>query len=465
MATHDEQGQLSRTERNVFHGLTPTPTAKGLLETARPARNGLITAPLVVASAMAITLSVAAPAEGATPVKKAEKTRADLVPQSPSQQSLTAPTARSVPASYRVERGDTVSAIAARHGLPTSSVLALNGLGWNTLIFPGQVLKLSAETSSTPPAPPSSTPSGETKYTIARGDTISGIAARHGVATQGVLDANGLGWHTIIYPGQVITIPGSASSTPTPTQPAPAPTNPAPTPSPAPSPSPAPVEPVASEPEPEPDVVLDDIPSTPVVTAPPPAANNAYTIQRGDTISAIARSFGVTVQSILDANSLRLSSIIYAGATLVIPGVVDVPKGPDVTPLSAEMAANADIIIAVGRSIGVPDRGIVIALAAAMQESSLRNISFGDRDSLGLFQQRPSTGWGTRDELLDAVHATRLFYGGPTGPNVGTRGLLDIPNWQSLTLTQAAQAVQISGHPTAYAKWETSAAAWLAERG
>ncbi|TPX00513.1 hypothetical protein FJ656_32410, partial [Schumannella luteola] len=105
-------------------------------------------------------------------------------------------------------------------------------------------------------------------------------------------------------------------------------------------------------------------------------------------------------------------------------------------------------------------------LAAAMQESSLRNIDYGDRDSLGLFQQRPSTGWGTPDQILNASHAARLFYGGPSNPNKGkTRGLLDIAGWQSMSLTQAAQAVQISAYPNAYAKWETSATSWLAQLG
>jgi hypothetical protein len=137
-----------------------------------------------------------------------------------------------------------------------------------------------------------------------------------------------------------------------------------------------------------------------------------------------------------------------------------------VTPLTAEMAANAAIIIQVGRELGVPDRGIVIALAAAMQESSMRNINYGDRDSLGLVQQRPSTGWGTPEQILNASHAARLFYGGPSNPNKGkTRGLLDIPGWQSMSLTQAAQAVQISAYPNAYAKWETSATSWLAQLG
>ena len=106
----------------------------------------------------------------------------------------------------------------------------------------------------------------------------------------------------------------------------------------------------------------------------------------------------------------------------------------------------------------------MIALAAAAQESTLRNLNYGDRDSLGLFQQRPSTGWGTPAQVTDPTYASRLFFGGPSNPNRGvTRGLLDIPGWQSMTVTRAAQAVQLSAYPTAYAKWETSARAWLAQ--
>jgi hypothetical protein len=114
--------------------------------------------------------------------------------------------------------------------------------------------------------------------------------------------------------------------------------------------------------------------------------------------------------------------------------------------------------------LGVPDYGIVIALATAMQESSLRNIDWGDRDSVGLYQQRPSTGWGTVEQILDQAYATRLFFGGPSNPNKGrTRGLLDISGWESMALTVAAQRVQISAYPDAYAKWEASAWAWLYE--
>ena len=116
--------------------------------------------------------------------------------------------------------------------------------------------------------------------------------------------------------------------------------------------------------------------------------------------------------------------------------------------------------------MGTAQAGGVIALAAAMQESGLENLAYGDRDSVGLFQQRPSAGWGTVAQLENPTYAAELFFGGPSNPNKGrTRGLLDIPGWQSMTVTQAAQAVQISATPNAYAKWEASARAWLAQLG
>lgn len=358
------------------------------------------------------------------------------------------------PSTYRVAGGDTVSSISARFGLSTASVLALNGLGWKSLIFPGQVLRLTNSPAPLPPvsAPPAAQPPASTapvEYTITRGDTISAIASRYGLTTQSVLTANRLGWSTIIYPGQKIILPVNS---------------PVVTPAPVPAP-PEPATPPVIEVTPVVDVT--PIPETPipVTPAPEPQTTN-YLIKSGDTVTSIAATFGLSVQMVLDANKLSRSSIIYAGRVLVIPVASTAPAGvgTPTTPLTAEMATNARTIIAVGSSLGVSDYGLVIALAAAMQESSLRNLNYGDRDSLGLFQQRPSTGWGSPAQVTDPIYASRLFFGGPSNPNKGnTRGLLDIPGWQSMTVTKAAQAVQISGYPDAYAKWEASARAWLSQ--
>ncbi|MGX5770831.1 LysM peptidoglycan-binding domain-containing protein [Microbacterium trichothecenolyticum] len=308
--------------------------------------------PVAVAGSIALSLS-AVPAHAATTdaaplsVPRTLGVAAADVPRVTALPAVRV-TAQTAPAKYTVQRGDTVSRIAARFGLRTADVLALNGLGWSSTIYPGQVLKLSAAAAAPAPAAPAPAPAAGS-YTVQRGDTISAIAKRHGTTTNAVLSANGLGWSSIIYPGQTIKIPSSATS---------------------------------------------------------------------------------------------------------IPG------------LTAEQVSNAQLIVRIGRELGVSDRAIAIALGTAMQESSLRNVTWGDRDSLGLFQQRPSYGWGTAAEVQDAARATRAFFGGAGDPNGSrTRGLLDIPGWENLTFTQAAQAVQISAYPDAYARWEASAYSWLAALG
>jgi hypothetical protein len=116
--------------------------------------------------------------------------------------------------------------------------------------------------------------------------------------------------------------------------------------------------------------------------------------------------------------------------------------------LQPEQAVNAATIEAVGASRGLPERAVTIALATAMQESGLRNIAFGDRDSLGLFQQRPSQGWGDERQIMDPVYAAGKFYD----------HLVEVPGYSRLPLTVAAQQVQRSGFPQAYAKHEPNAA-------
>jgi hypothetical protein len=134
----------------------------------------------------------------------------------------------------------------------------------------------------------------------------------------------------------------------------------------------------------------------------------------------------------------------------------------DMAELDAEQARNAGIIVAVGQAAEVPTFGLHVALATAMHESSLRNLDHGDQDSLGLFQQRPSAGWGTPAQLQDPVYAAQAFFGGENGPNGGEPpGLLDKDGWQDMSLTDAAQAVQRSAHPDAYDRWESAAAGWL----
>jgi hypothetical protein len=112
--------------------------------------------------------------------------------------------------------------------------------------------------------------------------------------------------------------------------------------------------------------------------------------------------------------------------------------------LTTEQVANAATIAAVGRDRGLPERAIVIALATAQQESRLRNLDYGDRDSLGLFQQRPSSGWGSEAEVQDPVYAAGKFYD----------HLVGVPGWETGRLTEVAQAVQRSAFPEAYQQWD-----------
>ncbi|WP_214368389.1 C40 family peptidase [Pseudonocardia sp. H11422] len=123
--------------------------------------------------------------------------------------------------------------------------------------------------------------------------------------------------------------------------------------------------------------------------------------------------------------------------------------GTTIGDLSDEQRDNAATIIGVAREMGAPPRAWLIALATAMQESTLRNINYGDRDSLGLFQQRPSMGWGSPAEVTDPVYSTTIFI----------ERLLQVPGWDQLPVTVAAQTVQRSAFPDAYAKWEGLAAA------
>jgi hypothetical protein len=117
--------------------------------------------------------------------------------------------------------------------------------------------------------------------------------------------------------------------------------------------------------------------------------------------------------------------------------------------LTPTQAANAATIAAVGRRDGLPDHAVTIALATALQESKLVNLTYGDRDSVGLFQQRPSMGWGTPQQLQDPVYAAHAFYA----------RLVTVRGWQTAAVTAAAQAVQRSGAPYAYADWEPEARA------
>lgn len=258
-------------------------------------------------------------------------------------------------------------------------------------------------------------------YTVQAGDTVWGIARAHGLDTAAVLAANGLDASAVIRPGQVLALVAAAAPP----------------------------------------------------AAPADAPTSTYEVRPGDTVSAIAAAHGVSIDAVLAANDLTRSSIIYPGEVLRIPsGSAPSAPAPAALPpatapgLDAEQSENARLIIRIGRELGVSDHGIRIALGTAMQESWLRNLDGGDRDSRGLFQQRPSTGWGSPEQILNPDRSTRAFYGGSADPNGSdTRGLLDIEGWEQLSYADAAQAVQISAYPDRYAQWEQPATTWLAVLG
>ncbi|NYF58381.1 hypothetical protein [Micromonospora purpureochromogenes] len=125
--------------------------------------------------------------------------------------------------------------------------------------------------------------------------------------------------------------------------------------------------------------------------------------------------------------------------------------------LDSEQTKNVKAIIAATKKSGMDERAAVISIATALQESKLENLGhLGDRndhDSLGLFQQRPSSGWGSPKQITDPEYATKAFL----------KGLKQVDGWQDMPLTEAAQTVQVSAYPDAYAQWERQAADLVAK--
>ncbi|WP_326555763.1 hypothetical protein [Micromonospora sp. NBC_01813] len=125
--------------------------------------------------------------------------------------------------------------------------------------------------------------------------------------------------------------------------------------------------------------------------------------------------------------------------------------------LSAEQTDNVKGIIAATKKAGMDERAAVVAIGTALQESKLENLGhLGDRndhDSQGLFQQRPSSGWGSVEQITDVEYSTTAFL----------EGLKGVDGWQDMPLTDAAQAVQVSAYPDHYAQWETQAAELVAQ--
>jgi hypothetical protein len=162
---------------------------------------------------------------------------------------------------------------------------------------------------------------------------------------------------------------------------------------------------------------------------------------------------------------MKLRYLVFAVVLAVVAGVgfafwrgsgpLPDPEGCSVTlnghqvDLSTEQSENATLIAAIGMRRGLPARAVSIALATAIQESKLSNLDHGDRDSLGLFQQRPSQGWGTQKQVRDPYYATNAFYD----------ALVKVADYETMPITEAAQKVQRSAFPDAYGAHEIDARA------
>ncbi|NWL11813.1 LysM peptidoglycan-binding domain-containing protein [Paenarthrobacter nitroguajacolicus] len=304
------------------------------------------------------------------------------------------PMAPSVPDSYTIVRGDTISAIARRFNVDTTAVLQLNKLSATTLIYPGQTIKLKGTATAAPAQPAPTAPSAPstqgsaTVYTVVAGDTLGAIAAKHGVPLSSIFSWNGLNGSSIIYPGQKIKVSGGS-----------APSAPA-----APAPAPAPL-----------------------------AGTGSYTIKAGDTLSSIASRHGVSLAALMAANNnVTATTVIYPGQKLTIPAAGLQPAG-DTKPLvpstflgftyppAVVSSANENkallnaspvpsraemksIVADTARRMGVSPS---LALAFAEQESGFDQRAVSPANAIGTMQVIPSSGqWasdlvGRKLNLLD----------------------------------------------------------------
>ncbi|MFD1504348.1 hypothetical protein ACFSBG_01490 [Georgenia yuyongxinii] len=165
---------------------------------------------------------------------------------------------------------------------------------------------------------------------------------------------------------------------------------------------------------------------------------------------ASSRALGCTGGAVLALGAL---GVAITGVVLALNTFVHSPASGTCTValadggvqrLDADQADNAALFAANAAHRDLPARAVTIAIATALQESKMRNIDYGDRDSVGLFQQRPSQGWGTVEQIMDPVYSTNAFYD----------VLVTVQGWESQEITDAAQRVQRSGFPLAYAQHE-----------
>ncbi|WP_442860571.1 LysM peptidoglycan-binding domain-containing protein [Arthrobacter sp. zg-Y916] len=318
-----------------------------------------------------------------------------------------------VPEKHRIVPGDTVSSIAARYGLDMNELLRINNLQLSSIIYAGKELVLTGSAKAPEaPAAPSAAPAPATgTYTVVPGDTLSAIAAKHGVSLASVLEQNNLGMSSIIHPGQKISV-GSGSDAPVTTA----------------SSAPAPAAPA------------------PAAPAAAPEAAGSYTVVPGDTLGAIAAKHGVSLKSVLEANNLSMTSVIRPGqsialgsgsgvTTLATPAAPAAPAAPAEAPTDLvpstflhytypqHVVANANLNKQALNGMNVPSRAQMqqlvaetaasmgvdpaLAQAFALQESGFDQRAVSPANAIGTMQVIPSSGeWasdlvGRQLNLLD----------------------------------------------------------------
>lgn len=145
------------------------------------------------------------------------------------------------------------------------------------------------------------------------------------------------------------------------------------------------------------------------------------------------------------------------------PDQLEVQVDGQAVMLDAEQISIARVAITEGQRLKIPARGWVVAIAAAGAETGIRNLTEDDRDSVGPWAMRPSQGWGTVEQIRNVQLGAQAFYG--LAEHTDNPGLTDIEGWQQMTITEAAQAVERSAFPNAYAKWEDAARVIVAQLG
>jgi LysM repeat protein len=264
-----------------------------------------------------------------------------------------------------VRRGDTLSGIAAAHGLTVADLVRWNQIPNPRLIFPGQHLVLHA-----PPTPPVPTPPlAPVTHVVARGETLSGIAGRFGTTVRALAAANDIANPSFIRTGQRLVIPGTVAAT----------------------------QSVA-----------------PASVSPPPAValGRVHVVARGETLIGIAGRYGVTVSALASANQISNPSFIRTGQHLTIPGAgtatpptTSAPALPATTAaLMASRSQIRDAIAAAARADNIP---VALALAVAWQESGWQQGVVSSAGAVGVMQLMPgSADWVARSMLGEAPRIT-----------------------------------------------------------